>query len=95
MLEQCVCALAIVMGIFCAWIGSAVAGNRLQSAGRAYRKIEALYETMPDGWSSWFLGGFSELTIGTQYLWAFLAWTSWVFAGGCLMVLGLRLFYHT
>lgn len=94
MLERCVCGLAVVMGLFCAWIGSVLAANRLQAAGKAYRKTEALTQTMPDGWSSWFLGGFSELTIGAQYLWAVLAWASWFFAGACLMVLGLRLFYH-
>ena len=86
--------LAIVIGMISACIGTVWAAHRLRTVGRAYRKTATLYATMPDGWSSWFLGGFSELAVGAGWFRAAAAWIVWMVAGLGLIGLGLRLFWR-
>ena len=84
--------LVVLMGLLAIGVGMAMARRHLQTAGRAYRKTETLYEAMPEGWGSWFLGGFSGLTMGAHSLWAAAALTGWTVAGLLLIGLGLRVF---
>lgn len=94
MAEQFMSGLVIVMGLMSAGVGVATARRRCRAAGRAYRKIESLYAATPEGWASWFLGGFSSLTVGTHWLLATAALTIWTVAGAVLVGLGLQLFWR-
>ena len=94
MTEQLSSGLVIVTGIIATGAGALLAANHLREAGRAYRKTRSLYEAMPEGWSSWFVGGFSGLTMGTHCLWATLTLLGWTLAGVSLIALGLRLFWR-
>ena len=91
MIERVMSGLVIVTGLTATSVGVLAATHRLRAASRAYRKTETLYAAMPDGWGSWFLGGFSSLTVWTHWLLAAIALTGWVLAGVFLMSLGLRL----
>ena len=92
MLKPLVSGLVIATGLVSAGVGVAAAAGCLRDANRIYRKRERLFETMPDGWSSWFWSGFSGLTIGAQGLRATVALAGWTIAGLCLIGLGLQLF---
>ncbi len=94
MIERFMSGLVIVMGLVAAGVGIVTANHRIRAAGRAHRKISTLYAAMPEGWSSWFVGGFSSLTVGTHWLRATLALTGWRLAGVFLMGLGPRLFWR-
>ena len=94
MTERIVSGLVIATGLISAGVGVAAATSRVKDAGRASRRTASLYQTMPEGWASWFVGGFSALTIGTHWLWAAVALTGWTIAGACLIGLGLRLFWR-
>ena len=84
----------VTAGVLAAGIGVLVAQDRWRLARRAHRHVAALYDGMPEGWGSWFVGGFSALTTGTRSLWAFAAWMAWTLAGLGLAGLGLRLLAH-
>jgi len=84
--------LVIAAGLISAGVGIAAAASRLRTARRAYRRTEALSTAMSEGWSAWFVGGFSGMTMGTQWLSAVTAWFIWTLAGACLIGLGIRLF---
>ena len=86
--------LVIAMGLLSAGVGMVAAMHRLQSGARAYRRLTALYAVMPEGWTSWFVGGFSTLTVGTYWLWATAILVGWSVAGFFLIGLGLRLFWR-
>ena len=94
MTEQVVSGLVIATGLISTGVGLTIAGRRLRHAGRAYRRTQTLYETLPEGWASWFLQGFSGLTVGTHWLRAILAFTGWALAGLGLISLGLRLVWR-
>ena len=94
MLEGTASGLLILMGLISVWVGMALASTRLEAAGRAYRKTETLYETMPEGWASWFLGGFSGVAMGTHWLWAAMALAAWVMVAVCLIGLGFQVVWH-
>ena len=94
-MNQLVSGLVVVTGLAALGVGVAAAASRLRDAGRAYRKTETLYAAMPDGWTSWFVGGFSGLSVGTQWLWAAVSLVSWVGAGLCLIGLGVRLLWRS
>ncbi len=94
MTEHLISGLVIVTGLTAAGTGLALAGSRLRAAGRAYRKTKTLYAAMPDGWSSWFLEGFSGVALGTHWVWAVLTLLGWTLAGVCLIGLGLQLFHR-
>ena len=81
MMEWLVSTLVMATGLLSAGVGVAAAAVRLKDAGRAYRKTETLYATMPEGWSSWFLGGFSGMAVGLHWLWAALIVIGWTTAG--------------
>ena len=92
MAELFVSGLVIVTGLTAAGVGVAAAASRLRVARRAYRRTVTLYTASPGGWGSWFVGGFSAVTMGTQWLSALVAWFIWTLAGVGLIGLGLRLF---
>jgi hypothetical protein len=83
--------LVIATGVVSAGVGIAIALQRLRVARRAYRRTATLYAAMPEGWSSWFVGGFSSLTVGSHGLVALAAFLGWSMAGLGLIGLGLRL----
>ena len=92
MTELVTSGLVIAAGVLSAGVGYLVAAGRLRTARRVYRKTEALNATLPESWGSWFLGGFSGVTMGTQWLSAAAVWLVWTLAGVGLIGLGLRLF---
>ena len=94
MTEQFMSGLVIVMGLLSAGVGVSTARRRFRAAGRIYRKTASLYAATPEGWASWFLGGFSSLTVGTHWLVATAALTIWTMAGVVLVGLGLQLFWR-
>lgn len=94
MTERWISALIILTGVIAASVGLLITVSRLRAAGRAYRKIGTFYDTMSDGWSFWFLGGFSGLTMGTHWLWAMATLTVSMSVGIWFIACGLRLFQH-
>ena len=86
--------LLVVMGLMAASVGVATAMHRLRVARRAYRKTETLYASLPEGWTSWFLGGFSGFTLGAHRLRAAITLTGWFIGGLWLIGLGLRVFWR-
>ena len=94
MTERLVSWLVIVTGLISTGVGLAVATGRLKHARRAYHRTQTLYDAMPEGWTSWFLQGFSGLTMGTHWLRATLAFIGWSLAGLGLIGLGVRLVWR-
>jgi len=94
MTDDLVSGLVILAGLISAGVGITIATSRFRAAARAYRKTGTLCETMPEGWGSWFLEGFSGLTMGTHSLRAVAALAGWALAGLCLIGLGLLLFWR-
>ena len=92
MAELFISGLLIAMGFISAGVGIAIAASRLRTARRAYRRTVALHTATSGGWGAWFLGGFSGVTMGTQWLSAVTVWFIWTLAGVCLISLGIRLF---
>ena len=92
MAELFVSGLVITAGLISAGVGLAAASSRLRTAQRAYRRTVALHTATPAEWGAWFLGGFSGVTMGTQWLSAVMAWLVWTLAGAYLISLGIRLF---
>jgi hypothetical protein len=92
MVERVIGGVMIVMGLIAAWVGMVVASRSLQSASRIYRRTSLLSAATLEGWGSWFLGGFSGMTMGIRWLYAVGAWLAWTLAGGGLIGLGIRLF---
>ena len=87
--------LVIVTGLIATAVGIVAAAGRLRAAGRAHRRIETLYASMPEGWSSWFLGGFSDVTLGARWLRALAVLVIWTLTGAWFIGLGLRAFWRT
>lgn len=94
MSEHLVSGLVIVTGVLATAVGVAASVNRLRTAGRAYRRIETLYGSMSEGWTAWFLEGFSGVSLGTHWVWAMLVLVGWSLAGIGLISLGLRLLWR-
>lgn len=92
MTELLVSGLVIATGLISVGVGIAAASSRLRIARRAYRRTTALHTAVSEGWSTWFLSGFSGMTMGTQWLSAVTAWFIWTLAGLGLITLGIRLF---
>ena len=90
-IERVVSALVIATGLISTGVGVAVATSRLREARRAYRRTEFVYRAMPEGWTSWFVEGFSTMAMGTHWFWASVALVTWTLAGLGLIGLGLRL----
>lgn len=83
----------ITIGALVASVGVVSARERVRHARRAHQKTEAVYAAMPEDWSSWFLGGFSGLAMGTLWLRAAAGWLVWTLAGVCLIGFGSWLFW--
>ncbi len=90
MSELVISGLLITTGMLSAGVGFAGAAHRLQVARRVYRRTEALNAALLGGWDSWFLGGFADMTLGTQWLSAIAGGLIWTLAGLCLVALGIR-----
>lgn len=91
MAELFIGGLTIVIGLIAAGTGLTMAANRLQFARRAFRRTTALYASAPESWNAWYLGGFTQLSMGTRWLEAGAVWLAWTLAGLVLIGLGLRL----
>ncbi len=66
--------LTIVMGLIAAFVGMVVADHSIHSARRAYRRTTLHSVATVGGWGSWFLSGFSGVTMGVQWLYAVGIW---------------------
>ena len=84
--------LVVATGLVAVIVGWMGAAQRLRCARRAYRKTTARHEALSGGWDAWFLGGFSGVTMGTQWLSALAAWAVWTLAGVCFIGLGVYAF---
>lgn len=84
-------ALVILTGVMAASVGFLLTRSRLRAAGRTYRKVGILYDTMPEGWSSWFFEGFSGLAIGAYWLRTVILLVVWLVTGFWFIGFGLRL----
>ena len=93
-MERFMSGLVIAMGLLSAGVGMVAARHRLRSADRAHRRITTRYAAMPEGWTSWFVGGFSSLAVGTHWLWVVVALLGWSMVGLFLIGLGLRLYWR-
>ena len=94
MTERVMSGFVIATGLVSSGVGILTAMHRVRLAVRAYRKTETLYAAMPEGWTSWFLGGFSGLTAGTHWLRAIAALAGWMMVGALLIGLGVALFWR-
>ncbi len=83
--------MTIVMGLIAACVGMVVANHSIRSARRAYRRTTLHSAATLGGWGSWFLSGFSGVTMGVQWLYAVGMWLIWTAAGFGLIWLGIRL----
>ena len=83
--------LTILTGLTAVGVGMAVAARSLASARRVYRKTAAHSAATLEAWGSWFLGGFSGMTMGIRWLYAVALWLGWAAAGVGLIGLGIRL----
>ena len=90
-MEQVLSVLMMTTGVLAASVGVAAARSRVRAAQRAYEKTSTVYAAMPEGWSSWFLGGFSSLTMATRALRAAGAWLAWTVLGVGLIGCGIWL----
>ena len=81
----------IAMGMTAAWIGTMVATRSLSSARRIYRRTSGLSAASVQSWGSWFVGGFSGVTMGIRWLYAVAVWLGWMAAGLGLIWLGIQL----
>ena len=82
----------IVMGLIAAGIGVIVADRSIHLARRASRKTAMLSSASADSLGAWFLGGFTGVTMGMQWLIAVGLWLAWTVSGLVLMWLGSQLF---
>lgn len=87
--------LVSATGLMVASVGIAVASHRWRMATRSYQRIQTLHAALPEGWGSWFLGGFSGLAVGTHGLWAAVAFAGGTLIGVALIGLGLLLSSRT
>ena len=83
--------LLITTGLIAAAVGVLVAHQRLHQATRIHRRTLSL-SLAPEGWNSWFLVGFSSVSMGIQWLVAMTAWLAWTLAGMGFIALGLTVF---
>ena len=83
--------LTILMGLIAAFVGMVVANHSIHSARRTYRRTTLLSAASLGGWGSWFLSGFSGMTMGVQWLYAVGLWLIWTVAGLGLIWLGIQL----
>ena len=92
MTQLIMAALTVATGFVAAGVGVAAARQGLRTAHRSYHRTAALSAAASEGWSGWFLGGFSSVSMGIRWLSAVTAWMAWTLAGAGLIGLGIRLF---
>ena len=87
-----------IVGIFCILsgfiaivTGLVLAGQRLQRVARIYRRHRGVLATMPEGWGVWFVEGFAEMMVGTNFVVACGIVMLWIVLGAWLASLGFRL----
>jgi len=80
----------VAMGCLSAGVGWIIAGRTLRLAHRTHGRTASRAATVLDGWDTWFLGGFSNLTMGLRSLYAMAVWAAWTVAGLALIGLGLQ-----
>jgi hypothetical protein len=83
--------VVVLIGLVAAGVGAIVASQRLRAARRTYRKTTSLAQATPEGWGTWFLGGFSGVALGVRWLAAAAIWLLWTLAGAWFIGLGIRL----
>ena len=83
----------IIMGLVAAGVGMVLARYGLRAAHRHYHRTASLSAATLEGWDSWFLGGFSGMTMGIRWLYAVVSWLLWTLAGVGLVGLGFRLMH--
>lgn len=91
MIEPFASAVAVTTGLVLAGVGVIGATKRVRMAQRAHAKTAALCGTLPEGWDAWFVSGFSDVTMGTRWLFAVAVGCAWVVVGVCFIGLGLHL----
>ena len=64
----------------------------VRTARQSYHRTAALSTAASEGWSGWFLGGFSSVGMGIRRLSAVTTWMAWTLAGAGLIGLGIRFF---
>ncbi|MBI2495834.1 MAG: hypothetical protein HYW10_04640 [Candidatus Omnitrophica bacterium] len=94
MMVRVISALVVAIGVLAACVGVAIARQRLRSAHRIYRRTASLSTGILDGWSAWFLVGFSTMTMGIRWLYAVGSWLIWTLIGVGFVGLGIRLFHR-
>ena len=92
MTQLIMAALTVATGLMAAWVGVVAAKQGVRTAHRAYHRTAALSTAASEGWSTWFLGGFSSVSMGIRWLFAVTAWMAWTLAGAGLIGLGIRFF---
>lgn len=78
--------LVIVTGVVAALSGVVVIQSRLAKVQRTTARSAIL----ADDWSAWFVGGFSQMTVGARGLLAVAVGLAWVLAGVGLIGLGVQ-----
>ena len=82
--------LMIATGLVALAVGCVMAGHALRDARRAYLRTASLSTATLESWSSWFLDGFSGVTMGIRWLFAIGLWLGWTVIGICLIGVGIR-----
>ena len=75
-------------------MGAALAKDRLQAVHRTYQRTATLSASSGQGWSEWFVGGFSGIAMGFRWLSIIAASLAWTLAGVGLIGLGVQLLSH-
>ncbi|MCI0457044.1 MAG: hypothetical protein L0Z62_08700 [Gemmataceae bacterium] len=83
--------MAILVGAAAVGAGMLVAMRSVRFARRAYRRTSSLSAVASEGWGTWFLGGFSDVTMGIRWLSALASLVAWTLVGVGLIGVGVRL----
>ena len=74
MIDAVMGGLIFVMGVMTAWLGLTAVHHDLKTAEQAFQRIGRPAVTTFEAWDSWFLTGFSAVTVGLRWLFAVVAW---------------------
>ena len=91
MLELALTLLCLVGSLVAVGIGVTVAAGQLRWLRRWRAKRQGVLSTMPEGWGVWFFQGFSDMTVGTQFLRTALVLAFWIVLAMSFVGLGFRL----
>jgi hypothetical protein len=92
MMQAVMGALMVAIGCLSAGVGVVLARNRWRAAHRSFHRTASLSAATAEGWDSWFLGGFSEVTMGIRRLSTVLAWLVLTLAGAWFVGAGIKFF---